>query len=116
MPNYKVSKYEQFVKVKDNELEFYTCTCPDFTFRQIHLEPIGKCKHLLKIESWIMIETPDRNTMLEYLKKRGFDYGTSLTGYVRKKYLELLDTCEFCNKPFTGEFHNSDKCIKEVII
>ena len=41
--------YQQWIEYDQKEATKWSCTCPDFVHRQIHKEPIGKCKHIIYI-------------------------------------------------------------------
>ena len=43
---YKVNDYDQWLDIYNKN---WSCSCPDFIYRQIHKEPIGLCKHVKTI-------------------------------------------------------------------
>lgn len=45
---YKISKYEQTIKIQGNKIYYFNCGCPDFLFRKIYTNE--RCKHINKIK------------------------------------------------------------------
>ena len=52
----EINKYQQYIDLETGQC---SCTCADYTFRQVHLE--GKCKHIKlaitelkeRLEQWL---------------------------------------------------------------
>ena len=88
---YKVSDYEQWI---DIENRVWNCTCPDFTFRQIHKEELGRCKHLIKVFGLL-----DNEFIKEFKKIQSEEEMPSLTEKQKLVLREMVNfTCQYCHK------------------
>ena len=60
----EIGEYELFFRFV-NGLASYNCTCPDFTFRQVHKIPVGFCKHIKMMLNLIEEESKNATNKLE---------------------------------------------------
>lgn len=98
---YKVFDYDQWIDIENG---IWNCTCADFTFRQIQKEPIGKCKHLIKVFNLL------DNEIVQDLKsiQSGQEMQNTLTERQKLVLREMVKfTCQYCHKTedATGTLH-----------
>ncbi len=88
---FKLSKYQQLLNTR-RDWSKWTCTCPDFVFRQAEQ---GKCKHIKEIESKL-----DSKLVNKMKSKMGLMLGKrKLTENQKEILRELAEfKCEGCRQ------------------